>query len=688
MKWSMRRASIGRAVATGLLASACNGSVATLPPYGEALVSVDTDMPSSDLVGRLRVDLYTEDGVWFESRDIGRSDPRDWPASFSVYSDDTTRVRRVLVRLRSYPEGVTRRYEGERYAPRNAYAAPHVADSLAELCANAPTLPIGGRVTMRRGGRALTDTQPKGNCGATNAGGSIAANVTITERGIYRFAIANADPYESEATLFLRSKCDDWHTQMECRSEPTASPTSSGHFARFDMELDPGTYTLMTGSELADWPADLTLEAIRVDGPITPLPALADPSDGTSSKATSSRAPRLMHNGLDETPLTEPLPTAAIDRLVVATLTPGERTSLHVTLHRACAGTMAKLGEDSARPRIENAETCIDTENVRVPAEAAPADGAVSSATPTSGAVECEKPAPGDDPNVICHPPGTFLFGSRTIEQFTGTAQQAAPERVASVSRFYLDRTEVSVGRFRAAVVRGLQLPSGSLFVNDGLFATPGLTEQQVKSYCTFTSAPGPHEDLPVTCISWSLARAFCQSEGGDLPTEVQWEYAAASAGRPHKTQFPWGNEPPSCEQMEWGRGMSTSGSAALQPCPQKPGVGVVSVDSHSGADGTAGDITPLGVVGLGGNAGEFVLDAARAYTTECWTAAAFSDPSCLDDNAPSRVVRGGSIFWNPTPATSRLMLPGAMGGTGRAYISPPLGNIGFRCAYPRRPQR
>jgi len=106
---------------SSVLAAGCAES--TLPPYPEAFVVVDTNLPIPGLVSRLRIDLYAADGTWFDSRDVGLPDARDWPASFSVYSDDDSRERTVWVRLRAYPDTRVRDYRGER---RLEWSAPFV----------------------------------------------------------------------------------------------------------------------------------------------------------------------------------------------------------------------------------------------------------------------------------------------------------------------------------------------------------------------------------------------------------------------------------------------------------------------------------------------------------------------------------------------------------------------------------
>jgi formylglycine-generating enzyme len=59
----------------------------------------------------------------------------------------------------------------------------------------------------------------------------------------------------------------------------------------------------------------------------------------------------------------------------------------------------------------------------------------------------------------------------------------------------------------------------------------------------TWTSSVGSNENLPINCTTWWEAYAFCIWDGGFLPSEAEWEYAAAGGGL--QLEYPWGSTDP-----------------------------------------------------------------------------------------------------------------------------------------------
>jgi sulfatase modifying factor 1 len=244
-------------------------------------------------------------------------------------------------------------------------------------------------------------------------------------------------------------------------------------------------------------------------------------------------------------------------------------------------------------------------------------------------------------------PPGTFARNRDDTEN---------PSSSATVSTFLLDRFEVTVGRFRkfvSAWVKGDRPSAGAgkhvhLHGGDGLALTAGGYETgwdtawasllpttqaawDTNLGCqdgTWTSAAGPNENLPVTCVTWHEIAAFAIWDGGFLPSQAEWNYAAS--GGSEQRELPWSAPPRSliidCTYANY------LGPTSGHPCSGNP----TTVGSYSPkGDGKWGNAD------LGGNVAEWVLD---------W----FADPlpaSCdncmIGGPATGRIVQNGYYFDN-----------------------------------------
>ena len=71
------------------------------------------------------------------------------------------------------------------------------------------------------------------------------------------------------------------------------------------------------------------------------------------------------------------------------------------------------------------------------------------------------------------------------------------------------------------------------------------VTNAQYRAFCHATGREFPAnsdqaQNYPVAWVSWDDARSYCDHYGLALPTEAQWEYAAAG---PESSRYPWGDE-------------------------------------------------------------------------------------------------------------------------------------------------
>jgi formylglycine-generating enzyme required for sulfatase activity len=267
----------------------------------------------------------------------------------------------------------------------------------------------------------------------------------------------------------------------------------------------------------------------------------------------------------------------------------------------------------------------------------------------------------------------------------------------AIVSSFRLDAVEITVGRFRrfvAASMGGWSPEPGSgkhmhLNQGSGLIVVGGTGARFEggwdaswsslfpstaaawnahlacdRNFATWTPDPAGNERLPITCIDWYDAYAFCiwdvdrQDVPAFLPTSAEWNYAAA--GGNEQRVYAWGNQPPGPDTMLAIWGLYYGQASGVPNVYEIAPVGTVPAGHGK-----------WGQEDLTGSVFEWNLDSPGEANpcVDC----VFADGSGSDSGAAARVLRGGAYD------SSQLKLPvsrvdSSLPGVGHA-------NVGARCA-------
>ena len=161
--------------------------------------------------------------------------------------------------------------------------------------------------------------------------------------------------------------------------------------------------------------------------------------------------------------------------------------------------------------------------------------------------------------------------GTASGATFNRDNKTAAP---ATLSSFVMDKFEITLGRFRAFVdAYPSAKPDAGCGANPsdsndagwlanwsetGLLPVDkaALIQEIANNACSSGSYIWSADDhtndaRPMNCLTWYTAYAFCIWDGGRLPTELEWNYAAA--GGTEQRKYPWGSTMPDDSRAVYG---------------------------------------------------------------------------------------------------------------------------------------
>ncbi len=239
---------------------------------------------------------------------------------------------------------------------------------------------------------------------------------------------------------------------------------------------------------------------------------------------------------------------------------------------------------------------------------------------------------------------GSFLMGAEDQEA-TG---EMRPIHAVALSAYFIGKYELTNEKFAAFVK-----------------ATKRVTVAEKQGGKTWKGEPADH---PVVNVSWEEARDYCAWASLRLPTEAEWERAAAWDAKIRVSRkYAWGDERPTSLTAKYA---NVPDESHLKAHPEHDEV-FKTYDDGFPELAPVGSFplgaSPVGAHDMTGNAAEWCEDS---YEADAYTTAKRTDP-CVKNSLPPKVARGGAATQEYWRCRAQY----------RNYPSFPLDYLGFRVA-------
>ena len=211
---------------------------------------------------------------------------------------------------------------------------------------------------------------------------------------------------------------------------------------------------------------------------------------------------------------------------------------------------------------------------------------------------------------------GSFEMGDHTNDP-PSWRERCRPVHTVTLDGFYMDKTEVTVGQFKA-------------FLADTDYDWGG------GGPWSYVDQYSPSDGHPMIYVNWNGAKAYAEWAGKRLPTEAEWEYAARGGLRAKR--YVWGNSTPNGSQCNYA---DKNADSILRQINKDHTFSDMKVDDGYAYTAPVGSFAPngYGLYDMAGNVGEWCADW---YDSNFYVNSPVNNPQG-PESGEYRVLRGGS---------------------------------------------